>query len=225
MPQDPSTSGPDEPKGDQGPEVNEHQDQRKGTEPEGEQPAKGTEPEELTAERTAREAAEKRATEAEAEASRLRRSNAAQKPGDLDALREEIRSEFAAQLVRAEVRAAAAGRLRDPADALALVDVAALTSKGARSTSRRSRLPWNSSSRISRTLPRRTRTARPRCGATWARDSASRASPSRPPLMTVCGARTPLTDRSPTHPIPGTHSIRVPSLFSCPKSGGFTKWH
>ncbi|WP_327385666.1 hypothetical protein [Streptomyces sp. NBC_01207] len=130
MPQDPSTSGPDEPKGDQGPEVNEHQDQRKGTEPEGEQPAKGTEPEELTAERTAREAAEKRATEAEAEASRLRRSNAAQKPGDLDALREEIRSEFAAQLVRAEVRAAAAGRLRDPADALALVDVAALTSKG-----------------------------------------------------------------------------------------------
>ncbi|MFF4392387.1 hypothetical protein ACFY0G_37400 [Streptomyces sp. NPDC001552] len=133
MPQDPSTSGPDEPNGDQGAkgsEGSEHQDQREGDEPEGEQPAQGTEPGELTAERTAREAAEKRATEAEAEAARLRRSNAAQKPSDLDALREEIRSEFAAQLVRAEVRAAAAGRLRDPADALALVDVAALTSKG-----------------------------------------------------------------------------------------------
>lgn len=81
---------------------------------------------ELSAERAARTAAEKRAETAEAEAARLRRSNAAQKPGDLDALREEIRAEFTEQLVRAELRAAAAGRLRDPADALALVDVAAL---------------------------------------------------------------------------------------------------
>lgn len=49
---------------------------------------------------------------------------------DLDALRTEIRQEFTAQLVRAEVRAAAAGRLRDPADALALLDVAALAGDG-----------------------------------------------------------------------------------------------
>ncbi|MEV7278099.1 hypothetical protein [Streptomyces sp. NPDC093111] len=75
-------------------------------------------------------AAEKRAETAEAEAARLRRSNAAQKPGDLDALRDEIRGEFTAQLVRAELRAAAAGKLRDPADALALVDVAALVDTG-----------------------------------------------------------------------------------------------
>ncbi|MFI8263675.1 hypothetical protein [Streptomyces sp. NPDC085665] len=80
----------------------------------------------LAAEKSAREAAEKRATEAEAEASRLRRTNAANKGTDLDALRAEIRGEFTAQLVRAEVRAAAAGRLADPADALALLDLSAL---------------------------------------------------------------------------------------------------
>ncbi|MEU5429036.1 hypothetical protein AB0H73_26065 [Streptomyces olivoreticuli] len=49
---------------------------------------------------------------------------------DLDALRTEIRQEFTAQLVHAEVRAAAAGRLRDPADALALLDVTALVGDG-----------------------------------------------------------------------------------------------
>ncbi|MFJ2906872.1 hypothetical protein [Streptomyces sp. NPDC087212] len=75
---------------------------------------------------TARAAAEQRASEAEAEAARLRRSNAAQRGTDLEALRTEIRGEFRDQLVRAELRAAAAGRLRDPADALALLDVAAL---------------------------------------------------------------------------------------------------
>jgi hypothetical protein len=45
-------------------------------------------------------------------------------------LREGTRQEFTGQLVRAEIRAAAAGRLRDPADALALVDVAALVGEG-----------------------------------------------------------------------------------------------
>ncbi len=44
----------------------------------------------------------------------------------MDAIRAEVREEFAAQLVRAEVRAAAAGKLRDPSDALALVDLSAL---------------------------------------------------------------------------------------------------
>ncbi|MEU9047499.1 MULTISPECIES: hypothetical protein [unclassified Kitasatospora] len=80
----------------------------------------------LAAAESAREAAEKRAADAEAEANRLRRSNAASKGTDLDALKAEIRSEFAAELARAEVRAAAAGKFRDPADALALVDLAAL---------------------------------------------------------------------------------------------------
>ncbi|MFD8955692.1 hypothetical protein ACFV0W_01860 [Streptomyces anulatus] len=79
---------------------------------------------------TARAAAEKRATEAEQEAARLRRSNAATKGTDLDALRSEVRAEFTEALVRAELRAAAAGKLRDPADALALLDVASLAGPG-----------------------------------------------------------------------------------------------
>ncbi|MFG3036863.1 hypothetical protein ACGFYZ_08165 [Streptomyces sp. NPDC048330] len=108
----PGTGNPTPPQGDQG----------TGTE--------GDQADAVRAAETARAAAEKRAGEAEAEAARLRRSNAAQKPGDLDALRDEIRGEFTAQLVRAELRAAAAGKLRDPADALALVDVAALVGTG-----------------------------------------------------------------------------------------------
>ncbi|WP_327389736.1 hypothetical protein OG728_09540 [Streptomyces microflavus] len=79
---------------------------------------------------TARAAAEKRATEAEQEAARLRRSNAATKGTDLDALRAEVRQEFTEALVRAELRAAAAGKLRDPADALALLDVVSLAGSG-----------------------------------------------------------------------------------------------
>ncbi|MFD8611403.1 MULTISPECIES: hypothetical protein [Streptomyces] len=127
----PNPTGPDDPtgEGDQGGQPatgNERQDDAAKT-GEGDQ---GDPSAELSAERTARAAAEKRAETAEAEAARLRRSNAAQKPGDLDALRAEIRTEFAGQLVRAELRAAAAGKLRDPADALALVDVAALVGEG-----------------------------------------------------------------------------------------------
>ncbi|MFG2916253.1 hypothetical protein ACGF0D_25605 [Kitasatospora sp. NPDC048298] len=75
-------------------------------------------------------AAEKRAADAEAETARLRRSNAAQKGTDLDALREEIRAEFATELLRAEIRASAAGKLKDPADALALLDLGALAGSG-----------------------------------------------------------------------------------------------
>ncbi|MFD4833754.1 hypothetical protein ACFWPV_28495 [Streptomyces uncialis] len=85
---------------------------------------------ELVTERAARAAAEKRAETAEQEASRLRRSNAATRGTDLDALRDEIRAEFTGQLVRAEIRAAAAGQLRDPADALSLLDVSALAGSG-----------------------------------------------------------------------------------------------
>ncbi|MFB6908074.1 hypothetical protein ACFCWB_27750 [Streptomyces bacillaris] len=125
MPENPNPTTPEKPTGEGAPAPtgNERQDEPTGTQPEGDQ---GQPSAELSAERTARAAAEKRAETAEAEAARLRRSNAAQKPGDLDAIREEIRQEFTGQLVRAEIRAAAAGRLRDPADALALVDVAGL---------------------------------------------------------------------------------------------------
>lgn len=93
----------------------------------------GTEGDQADAVKTAesaRAAAEKRASEAEQEAARLRRSNAATKGTDLDALRAEVRAEFTEALVRAELRAAAAGKLRDPADALALLDVASLAGPG-----------------------------------------------------------------------------------------------
>ncbi|MFE4860805.1 hypothetical protein [Streptomyces sp. NPDC056670] len=97
-----------------------HGDQGKNGKPGGE--PQNDQADELSAERAAREAAER-------EAARLRRANAAQKGTDIEAIRSEIRGEFAAQLVRAEVRAAAAGRLRDPADALALVDLDALAGR------------------------------------------------------------------------------------------------
>ncbi|MFJ4794023.1 hypothetical protein [Kitasatospora purpeofusca] len=81
----------------------------------------------LKAEKDARAAAEKEVADLKAENARLRRSNAATKGTDLDEIRAEIRTEFAGQLIKAEVRAAAAGRLSDPADALALLDLDKLT--------------------------------------------------------------------------------------------------
>ncbi|MGW2860839.1 hypothetical protein [Streptomyces sp. NPDC001205] len=103
-----------------------------GTEHQGEAGTadKGDQADAVKTAETARAAAEKRAAEAEQEAARLRRANAAQKGTDLDALRAEVRAEFTESLVRAELRAAAAGKLRDPADALALLDVAALAGSG-----------------------------------------------------------------------------------------------
>ncbi|MFI0262086.1 hypothetical protein ACH4OW_23950 [Streptomyces sp. NPDC017056] len=122
---DTTTGTTDEPN-DQDAKQDEHQDQgepNRDGQHQDQGATTGDQADELTRERTAREAAER-------EVARLRRSNAAQKPDDLEALRAEIRDEFTAQLVRAELRAAAAGRLRDPADALALVDAAALAGKG-----------------------------------------------------------------------------------------------
>ncbi|MFE2409850.1 hypothetical protein ACFXDE_16055 [Kitasatospora sp. NPDC059408] len=81
----------------------------------------------LKAEKDARAAAEKEAADLKAENARLRRANAATKGTDLDEIRSEMRAEFVGQLVRAEVRAAASGRLADPADALALLDLEKLT--------------------------------------------------------------------------------------------------
>ncbi|WP_051854997.1 hypothetical protein [Streptomyces sp. NRRL B-1347] len=130
MADEPETTPGSEPEGVQDDAKHEHQDPGGTAKPEGEsgdqdqgEDEHQDQADELSAERAAREAAEK-------EAARLRRANAAVKGTDLDALRAEIRSEFTHQLVRAEVRAAAAGRLRDPADALALVDVAALAGDG-----------------------------------------------------------------------------------------------
>ncbi|MFE1126803.1 hypothetical protein ACFW6R_09115 [Streptomyces albidoflavus] len=80
----------------------------------------------LKAERAARKAAETELAEAKAEAARLRRSNAATKGTDLDAIREEIRGEFKAELVKAALRAEAKGRLRNADDAASFINAADL---------------------------------------------------------------------------------------------------
>ncbi|RIH58697.1 hypothetical protein D3C59_33365 [Streptomyces sp. SHP22-7] len=53
--------------------------------------------------------------------SRLRRSNAANKGTDLDAIKAEIRAEFATGLVEAQLEAAATGRLAKAEDAVLFV--------------------------------------------------------------------------------------------------------
>lgn len=72
----------------------------------------------IKAERDARKAAEKERDDLRDEASRLRRSNAASKGTDLEAIKTEMRAEFSAQLVETSLRAEAKGRLADPADVL-----------------------------------------------------------------------------------------------------------
>ncbi|MGW6754523.1 hypothetical protein [Streptomyces sp. NPDC055006] len=77
----------------------------------------------LKVERDARKAAEKTAqesatklTELEAEVKRLQRSNAAVKGTDMDAVKAEIRAEFADQLRATAIKSEAKGRLTDAAD-------------------------------------------------------------------------------------------------------------
>ncbi|MDX2802385.1 hypothetical protein [Streptomyces scabiei] len=86
----------------------------------------------LEAERTARKEADKKVTELEAEVSRLRRSNAANKGTDVEAIKAEIRAEFAEGLVEAQLEAAATGRLAKAEDAVLFVgrDVIAELAKG-----------------------------------------------------------------------------------------------
>lgn len=78
----------------------------------------------LSAERTARKDAEKARDEALAEVKRLQRSNAAVKGTDVDAIKADIRAEFAVQLAETALKAEAKGRLHDPADALLFIKVA-----------------------------------------------------------------------------------------------------
>lgn len=75
----------------------------------------------LSAERAARKAAEKERDALQAEVKRLQRANAAVKGTDLDAIKEEIRSEFQTQLAETAIKAEAKGRLHDPADALLFI--------------------------------------------------------------------------------------------------------
>lgn len=71
----------------------------------------------LEKERAARREAEKLIKEYEQELSRLRRANAAIRGTDLEQIRQEIAAEFAAQILAAEIKAEAKGRLADPSDA------------------------------------------------------------------------------------------------------------
>jgi len=75
----------------------------------------------LDSERTARKEAERKLAESEAEVSRLRRSNAANKGTDVEAIKAEIRAEFATGLVEAQLEAAATGRLAKSEDAVLFV--------------------------------------------------------------------------------------------------------
>lgn len=90
----------------------------------------------LTAERDARKAAETTAktheatiAERDAEIKRLQRSNAAQRGTDLDAIKEEMRGEFATQLAETSLRAEAKGRLANPADVLVFLKAADLSGR------------------------------------------------------------------------------------------------
>lgn len=78
----------------------------------------------LKAERDARKAAESELKELKAEVSRLRRSNAAVKGTDVEAIKSEIRAEYAAQLAETAIKAEAKGRMNDPADALLYIRAA-----------------------------------------------------------------------------------------------------
>jgi len=83
----------------------------------------------LQAERDARKAADARVAELEAEANRLRRSNAASKGTDLEALKAEIQGEFAVTLAETNLKAEAKGRLVNPADVLLYVKAEDLKGK------------------------------------------------------------------------------------------------
>jgi len=110
---DPSTAEPDQPETDPPPKPDPEPD----TEPADLKKLQAT----LAAERRARVAAER-------EAAKLRDEHATDADKALAAARDEGRREalgqISARMVDAEVRAAAAGRLADPADAARLLDVA-----------------------------------------------------------------------------------------------------
>lgn len=86
----------------------------------------------LQAEREARQAAEDRVKELEAKLTRKPKDTGAKPgeggPADVEAIKQEIRAEVSAEnearLIRAEVKAAAAGQLADPADAPRFIDLA-----------------------------------------------------------------------------------------------------
>ncbi|MFF7408706.1 hypothetical protein [Streptomyces lydicus] len=85
----------------------------------------------LTAERDARKAAEKELGTLKDEVARLRRSNAAVKGTDVEAIKAEIRAEFATQIAETAIKAEAKGRLHDPADALLYIKPADMSGEDA----------------------------------------------------------------------------------------------
>ncbi|MDX3044100.1 hypothetical protein PV383_44110 [Streptomyces caniscabiei] len=123
--------GPDDPKGKDGgnPQGDPGGEPKPDDDPLGEAGKKA-----LETERTARKEAERKLGELETEVSRLRRANAANKGTDVEAIKAEIRSEFAEGLVEAQLEAAATGRLAKPEDAVLFVgrDTIAELAKGGR---------------------------------------------------------------------------------------------
>ncbi|MFC9620271.1 hypothetical protein ACFTXM_09805 [Streptomyces sp. NPDC056930] len=85
----------------------------------------------IKTERDARKAAEKERDAAQAEIKRLQRSNAAVKGTDLEAIKTEIRAEFAAQLAETAIKSEAKGRLHDPSDALLYIKSAEVNGEDA----------------------------------------------------------------------------------------------
>ncbi|MCX4547284.1 hypothetical protein [Streptomyces sp. NBC_01500] len=85
----------------------------------------------LTTERDARKSAEKERDTLKAENDRLRRSNAATKGTDLEAIKTEIRAEFATQIAETSIKAEAKGRLHDPSDALLFIKPAEMNDEAA----------------------------------------------------------------------------------------------
>lgn len=95
-----------------------------GTDPEAELGDAGKKA--LQAERTARKDAEKARDEAQAEVKRLQRANAAVKGTDLEAIKADIRAEFATALAETALKAEAKGRLVNPAVVTKFVDASTL---------------------------------------------------------------------------------------------------
>jgi hypothetical protein len=122
--------GPDDPKGGQPQDDPDGEPKPDDAKPDGDEPLGEAGKKALESERTARKEADKKVADLEAEVSRLRRSNAANKGTDVEAITKEITERVTAdsnaRLIRAEVKAAAASRLADPGDAPRFIDLTTL---------------------------------------------------------------------------------------------------
>lgn len=80
----------------------------------------------LAAEREARKAAERKAKATEAELAKIKEANKSEQEKAIDAARAEGRTESNTRILKAELKAAAGGRLLNPGDAAKFIDLADL---------------------------------------------------------------------------------------------------